>query len=88
MVLVKNKKNTSNDNPPEGFSSWIDYWNYKKGVKATWCRRCNHDKKYDLNGGHVIDKNENTYITPLCSECNSYTNTDYFSVNENDLVKI
>lgn len=88
MVLVKNKPNTSNENPPEGFSSWIDFWNCKKGREATCCRCCSHNKKSDLKGCHVIDENENTYITPLCSECNFYTNTDYFFVNENDLVKI
>ena len=34
-IEVKNKKGTADNPPPSGYSSWLDYWEKKKGQKAT-----------------------------------------------------
>ena len=36
-IKIKNKKGTSGNPPPSGYSSWLDFWEKKKGKKATIC---------------------------------------------------
>jgi len=72
--------------------------------KASWCRCCEKKKKDlddgKIVGGHVElyeqrndkkwypNKAKGIFITPLCSECNNSNNTDLFSVDPSDLIKI
>jgi hypothetical protein len=84
---------------PDGYESWIDYWNKSCGKQAGWCRNCKVETK-DLNGGHVElclrhndgkwyrHKEKGIFITPLCTGCNNPNNNDLFSVDESDLIEV
>ena len=52
-IEVKNKKGTADKTPPSGYSSWLDFWEKKKGKKATTCEVLGCDGSPDL-GGHLI----------------------------------
>lgn len=56
---------------PPGYSSWIDYWERKTGIKAPKCHRtgCNESVS---EGAHVqlVDGGNEWYIVPLCHKCN------------------
>jgi hypothetical protein len=88
-INVKNKKGTANKYPPAGYSSWLDFWEKKKGKKADICevKGCNGDP--DL-GGHVIKSGEGgkEYILPLCHSCNNKPESEVFQAWENDLVSV
>lgn len=79
---------TSIKNPPYAFTSWLEYWEYQTGSKATICSRHNCWER-DLVGGHVkkVDSGDDShYIVPICKSCNHYNNTDPYYVSE-ELVK-
>lgn len=88
-INVKNKKGTSNNNPPVGFSSWLDFWETKKGKKATICevKHCNGNPDV---GGHVIKAGQGSkeYILPLCYSHNNKPETETFEAWESDLVPV
>ena len=88
---------------PDGYESWIDYWNKKRypmnEKTAGQCRKCKKQIS-DLDGGHVeyceeggdgkwyYNKAKGIYITPLCTVCNNPKNTGVFTVDDSDLIKI
>jgi hypothetical protein len=88
-IKVKNKKGTADKEPPPGYSSWLDFWEEKKGKKATVCevKGCNGNP--DL-GGHVIKVGEGSkeYILPMCSKCNNKPEDEEFEAWESDLVPV
>jgi hypothetical protein len=88
-ISVKNKKGTSDQKPPVGYTSWLDFWEKKKGKKATECeaRYCNGNA--DL-GGHVIKAGEGgkEYILPLCYSHNNLPEDKVFEAWESDLVPV
>jgi len=86
---------------PSGYDSWIDYWNKKTNKNASRCRNCGAKDLDDgeIEGGHVEYCEEHNdewytnpakgiYITPLCTKCNNPNNTEVFSVDPSDLIKI
>ena len=87
FIEVKNKKGTSDKNPPSGYSSWLDFWEKKKAKKANTCEVLHCNGKPDM-GGHVIKVGEGgkEYILPMCSECNNKPDDEIFKAWENDLV--
>ncbi|MDF3822846.1 hypothetical protein P3G55_23310 [Leptospira sp. 96542] len=89
FVEVKNKKGTSNKLPPTGYDSWLDFWEKKKGFKASTCEvlLCKNTAKV---GGHIIKAGEGgkEYIAPLCYECNNKPDNEVFKIYENDLVPV
>ena len=84
-VNVKNINGTANRIPPDGSSSWKEYWEKYTNRSFSTCSNlsCNN---HAILGGHVMKVNfERTwYITPLCSGCNM--KSDSFYVNESSLV--
>ncbi len=81
-MLVKNVPKTTDDEAPDD-SYWIDFWEEKSKLKAKKCSNIYCGCTTNLNGGHVkkVDSiDTNTYIVPLCKECNHYTNTESFKV--------
>jgi hypothetical protein len=94
-VKVVNAINTADLPLPEGYDSWISYWNDQKNKTAGCCRQCGK-KTSDLNGAHVQYVKKNTenkwqrvpglFLVPLCTECNHPNNNNVFSVKKNDLV--
>ena len=56
---------------PAGYSSWLDYWEKKTGLKANVClRNMCYGKATD--GAHVqlVYGGDEWYIVPLCHSCN------------------
>ncbi len=88
-IDVKNKKGTSPNNPPPGNTSWLDFWEKKKGTKATRCEVQNCRGSADL-GGHVIKSGGGSkeYILPMCYSCNNKPDDEVFRAWEDDLVPV
>ena len=87
MILVKNLKGTS-DNLPNGYSSWRDFWESKKGYWPSKCAAYGCYGKPEV-GAHVIKvygNDKSWYIVPLCYSCNNSDNTFY--VDESMLVPV
>ena len=88
-IEVKNKKGTSENNPPSGYSSWLDFWEKKKGSKANKCEIMSCKGNADL-GGHVIKVGEGSkeYILPMCYTCNNKPDNEIFKAWESDLISV
>ena len=89
FIEVKNKKGTSDNSAPAGYSSWLDFWEKKKGQKATQCEVLGCNGSADL-GGHVYKVGETAkeYIVPMCYSCNNKPDGEIFQVWDNDLVPV
>lgn len=88
-IKVKNKNNTTGKTPPKGYSSWLDFWEKKKGKKATVCEVMGCGGGPDV-GGHVIKAGEGAkeYILPICKSCNNKPDGEVFEAWESDLVSV
>jgi len=88
-IDVKNKKGTGDKDPPAGYTSWLDFWEKKKGKKATICEAKSCSGNPDV-GGHVIKSGEGSkeYILPLCYSHNNKSETEIFQAWESDLVSV
>ena len=89
FINVKNKKGTSQNSPPDGYLSWLDFWEKKKGKKATKCEVNGCNGSSDL-GGHVIKAGEGgkEYIVPMCYKCNKKPESEIFQAWDGDLVPV
>ena len=89
FIDVKNKKGTSGKIPPDGYKSWLEFWEGKKGKKATTCEVL-HCSGSPQVGGHVIKSGEGgkEYILPMCSSCNNKPEHEIFKAWESDLVPV
>lgn len=78
FIYIKNKKGTAKP-PPAGYTSWLDFWEKKKGAKATRCEVMLCRGSADV-GGHVIKAGEGgkEYILPLCYSCNNKPDGEVF----------
>ena len=88
-IKVKNKKGTGDNSPPPGYSSWLDFWEKKKGKNADTCEVRGCSGAPDL-GGHVIKSGQGPkeYIVPLCYSCNNKPDNEEFEAWEGDLVPV
>ena len=88
-IDVKNKKGTAHKDPPEGYSSWVDFWEKKKRRKATQCEVMLCSGLRDL-GGHVIKAGQGSqeYILPMCYSCNNKPENEVLKAWESDLVPV
>lgn len=80
MTKVKNVLGSSRFAAPDGYSSWLDYWEKQTGTKKFTCGASGCSNS-DLVGAHVQKANSSDkswYITPLCKACNQ--RTDEFDV--------
>ena len=76
-MKVKNVVGSSRFPAPQGFSSWLDYWEKKSGQKATFCG-ASSCWGTNLVGAHVKKAegyDQSWYITPLCVSCNQRADT-------------
>lgn len=89
FIDIKNKKGTSGNTPPAGYSSWINFWEKKKGRIATQCLANNCHGNPD-NGGHVIKAGQGgkEYILPICDTHNNKSEDFVYQAWESDLVAI
>ena len=88
-IDVKNKKGTAGNNPPSGYTSWLDFWEKKKGKKATVCEARGCSENPDV-GGHVIKAGQGgkEYILPICYSHNNKSESELYQAWENDLVLV
>ena len=61
---------------PKGYASWMGFWKDKMAASTrlpindiSYCYCCKKNKTVFV-GGHVISKDEEKYICPICKECN------------------
>lgn len=89
FIDVKNKKGTSSNTPPPGYSSWLDFWEKKKGKKATKCEAMSCSGNADV-GGHVIKAGQGgkEYILPICYSHNNLSESEVYKAWEDDLVPV
>lgn len=89
FIDVKNKKGTSDKVPPTGYSSWLDYWEKKRGKLATRCEAMLCSNGPDV-GGHVIKAGEGgkEYILPICYEHNNKSEDVIYQAWDGDLVSV
>ena len=89
LIKLKNKKGTSNKNPPSNCSSWLDFWEKQKDQKVTTCQVHNCNGNSDV-GGHVIKTGEGSkeYILPMCYRCNNKPDGEVFEGSDSDLVSV
>jgi len=81
VMKVKNLYKTGKYRP-DGYDSWVDYWESLSGILANRCacHNCNVIGKENLKGAHVkkVDNPDNKwYIIPLCDSCNKRTDEFY-----------
>lgn len=84
LVTVTNMIGTSDQTPPAPYSSWLEYWQYRKGRRASRCcaAGCYHAAE---DGAHVrVRATGRQGIVPLCHECNM--SQQPFNVEENDIL--
>lgn len=88
MVIVKNVEGQYY--VPNGFSSWLNYWERNMKKTAKECEKLECGNTEDLVGGHVYKKGDtdNIYLVPICKEHNNYTFTDEYEVPENMLLLV
>jgi hypothetical protein len=88
-INVRNTKGTADDKPLPGYSSWLDFWEKKRGVRALKCEGMPCARKPDL-GGHVIKDGEGgrVYILPICNEHNNKPESETYRAWENDLILV
>jgi hypothetical protein len=82
-IKVKNAIGSSDDKKPEGYESWIDYWERKSYQKAKKCRHVDCCQTQDIVGAHVLivdDPECIEYIVPLCNTHNHYSAENEFYV--------
>ena len=89
FIDVKNKKGTSDNTAPAGYSSWLDFLEKKRGKKAARCEAMLCNGKPDV-GGHVIKSGEGgkEYILPLCYDHNNKPDSEVFMAWESDLLPV
>lgn len=88
-INVKNKKGTGGKPVPPGYRSWLDFWEKKKGKKATVCEARYCSGNPDV-GGHVIKAGEGgrEYILPICYSHNNLSESEVYQAWESDLVPV
>ncbi|GHT13677.1 hypothetical protein AGMMS4956_10240 [Bacteroidia bacterium] len=84
MIKVKNLHGTADNKVPNGYVSWLAYWETKTGERATECMciGCNVSGRANLVGAHVkkVGSLDNKwYIVPLCQSDNMRTDEFYVS---------
>lgn len=88
-MLVKNVNGSSRFTRPNGYNSWLEYWESQIGLKAHECFAKDCYLRENLVGAHVqkvFSDDKAWYIIPLCSSCNQ--RIDYFEVPESWLVPV
>ncbi len=88
-VLLKIESGATQSMPPEGFSSWLAFWEAQRGRRATECEAFGCDREV-TEAGRVIKngQEEGVYILPLCDRCSSQANTRVFKAWDKDLVML
>jgi len=88
-ITVKNKKGTAENLPPDGCTSWLDYWIKVKGKKPVFCE-VNACIESPEVGGHVFKTGHGgkEYVLPICEIHSDRSEDESYQVWEDDLVPV
>lgn len=89
MAIVRNINGSSDNYPPAGYTSWIEYWECQKGRKVSMCSNVKCTGSADV-GGHVkkVNGSNEWYIVPICYACNNLSSSTSYEVNDKDLLRV
>ena len=89
MAIVKNLNGTADNRPPEGYSSWKEYWEANKNRKFSLCS-CLSCCKPATVGGHVkkVYGSGEWYIVPICYEHNNLSDYQPYEVADFDMLRV
>ncbi len=89
MAYVKNIHGSSDNNPPAGYRSWMDFWEKKKMRTASSCSCITCARNAEV-GGHVKKEygSNRWYIVPLCYYHNNPSITYSYEVRDIDLLEV
>ncbi|MDD3171765.1 MAG: hypothetical protein PHO86_05540 [Bacilli bacterium] len=91
---VQNLNGTGNNDVPNGYTSWLDFWEKKANKKVGYCHAVNCSAKAEV-GAHVkiVGETNVQYIVPLCKGCNNGTDLFYVDgplvpINSNNTIRL
>lgn len=84
---VKNLNGTSNRKVPDGYKSWLHFWEERSGKKAVDCGCCINTADVGAHVKKCDSYDTSWYIVPLCHGCNAKPSEEEFNVYE-DLVPV
>lgn len=71
MIIVRNKKQVSNRVLPEGYNSWLEYYEVESKNKSPQCSNLICFDKAKV-GAHVdVVGEKGDHITPFCKSCST-----------------
>lgn len=78
-MKVKNLNGTG-EKIPQGYSSWLEFWEKKAGKKANVCSNMTCTGSAEV-GGHVklVGGTNKEYIVPICYSCNNKKDLEFES---------
>lgn len=87
--LEHSKEKYGDGSEYEGYNSWIDFWKKKsrKNLEDIVKCPCCGGEMTDIVGSHVIDDDNEIYVTPTCNKCNSKAINDEEFRNRKFLVR-
>ena len=88
LIKIRNKKGTAKP-APEGYLSWLEFWQERKPVSDGICKIYNCSNQA-TDGGHVIIHGEGgkEYILAICHQCNSQPEDEVMLTNAVYLVPV
>lgn len=74
---------------PDGFESWLDYWEKNTGRSAEKCLNINCENTNNLEGCHVdVDGKSGIWLIPMCQGCNNWRNRNKMEAYFRDLINV
>lgn len=89
VIAIRNKRTGPPGILPNGYTTWLEYWEMQKGRRATRCEAL-HCKESAASGGLVmkVGRSNNEYILPLCAGHHNKTEMESFDAYEENLAWI
>jgi len=74
---------------PDGYESWLDYWEKNTGRSAKECLNINCENTEDIEGCHVdVVGKSGVWLLPMCRSCNDSRNHDKMEAYSRDLIEV
>ena len=70
FIDIKLNKEVEGDIPPSKYTSWLDFWNTNKNIKAQRCKIMGCLEKPDVAVNVLkVNSNNRNYVIPVCESC-------------------
>ena len=74
---------------PDGFESWLDYWEKNTRRSAKECLNINCENTEDIEGCHVdVVGKSGVWLLPMCRSCNDWRNRNQMEAYSRDLIEV